>query len=111
MLHNVLKKADGSQTAILPATVLTAFQIHRFTFVCFITPYLAVVERHRSALDLVLNCVVRSPQMLGYSVDRPSVLAANLNFVSFFAQKVLTFAMFCGMIGIVHSNFPFGIVV
>ena len=49
--------------------------------------------------------------MLGNAVDRPPILQTNFNFVSFFAQKVLTFSVFCGIIGIVHSDDPFGIVV
>ena len=49
--------------------------------------------------------------MLGYAVNRPTVFQPNFNFVSFFAPKVLTFSMFCGIIGIVHSDDPFGIVV
>ena len=32
---------------------------------------------------------------------------ATHQFVSFFAQKVLTFSVFCGIIGIVHSDDPF----
>ncbi len=32
-----------------------------------------------------------------------------LYFVPFFVQTVLTFSVFCGLIGIVHSDDPFGI--
>ena len=44
------------------------------------------------------------------AVERPAVFQSNFNFVSFFAQKVLTFSMFRGIIGIVHSDDPFELV-
>ena len=46
-------------------------------------------------------------QMLGYAIYRPSVLQSNFYFVPFFAHQVLTFSVFCGIIGIVHSDDPF----
>ena len=45
--------------------------------------------------------------MLGYAIYRPSVLQSNFYFVPFFAHQVLTFSVFCGIIGIVHSDDPF----
>lgn len=110
MLHDVLKKANGSQTTVLFTAVFAVFQINPLAFVCFVTLNLTVVERHGSTLDLVLDGVVRSSQMLGNAVDRLSILATNFNFVSFFAQKMLIFSVFCGIIGIVHSDDPFELV-
>ena len=111
MLDNVLKKPYRSQAAVLLAAVPTVFQVHLLALVGLVTVLLSVVERHHTALDLVLDRIVRPSQMLGYAVNRPAIFQSNFNFVSFFTQKVLTFSMFCGIIGIVHSDDPFGIVV
>ena len=106
MLDDVLKKPYRSQAAVLLAAVPTVFQVHLLALVCLVTALLSVVERHHATLDLVLDRIVRPPQMLGYAVGRPAIFQSNFNFVSFFAQKVLTFSMFCGIIGIVHSDLP-----
>ena len=107
-LHHVLKETHRRQAAVLLAAVLAVFTVHLLALVGFVTLNLAIVERHGSTLDLVvLDSVVWTAQMLGYAVNRPAVLQTNFNFVSFFAQKVLTFSMFCGIIGIVHSDDPF----
>ena len=111
MLDDVLKKPYRSQATVLLAAVSAFSQIHLLALVGLVTVLFAIVERHGSTLDLVLDRIVRPPQMLGYAVGRPAVFQSNFNFVSFFAQKVLTFSMFCGIIGTVHSDDPFGIVV
>ena len=110
MLDDVLKKPYRSQAAVLLAAVPTVFQVHLLALVCLVTALLSVVERHHATLDLVLDRIVRPSQMLGYAVNRPAIFQSNFNFVSFFAQKVLTFSMFCGIIGIVHSDDPFELV-
>ena len=91
MLHDVLKKANGSQTTVLLTAVFSVFQINPLAFVCFLTLNPTVVERRASSLDFVLDGVVRSSQMLDNAVDRPSILATNFNFVSFFAQNLPIF--------------------
>ena len=86
MLDDVLKKPYRSQAAVLLAAVPTVFQVHLLALVCLVTALLSVVERHHATLDLVLDRIVRPPQMLGYAVGRPTVFQPNFNFVSFFAH-------------------------
>ena len=111
MLNDVLKKPYRSQAAVLLAAVPTVFQVYLLALVGLVAVLFPIVERHHTARDLILDGVVRTSQMLGYAVNRPTIFQSNLDFVPFFAQKVLTFSVFCGIIGIVHSDDPFGIVV
>ena len=111
MLNDVLKKPYRSQAAVLLAAVSAVLQIHLLPLVGLVTVLLPIVERHHTTHDLILDCIVRPSQMLGDSVDRPAVFQSNLDLGPFFAQKMLTFSVFCGIIGIVHSDDPFGIVV
>lgn len=110
MPDNILKKPYRCQTAVLLAAILAVFRTHLSALVGFIALHFSVIERYRSAPDLVLNRVVRTSQMLGDAVDRPAVFQPNFYFVPLFAYKVLTFPVFCGIMGVVHSGDPFELV-
>ena len=85
MLDNILKEAYRCQAAVLLAAILAAFRTHLPALVGFISLHFAVIERYRSAPDLIPDRVVRTSQMSCDAVDRPAVLQPNFNFVPLFA--------------------------
>ena len=81
MRYNVLKKPYRSQTAVLLAAALAVLMIHLFALVVLVAVLPSIVQRHNSSFDFILDGVIRSSQMFGNTVDRPSVLQSNFNFV------------------------------
>ena len=84
LVFNIPQKIHGFKTTIVPATVLTMFQIYFVTYISFITGYCSVIEKYSSSLDFINNGIVRSIQMFCYFVWRPFILQSNLYFVTFF---------------------------
>ena len=68
-------------TSLLLAAVLAVLAINLFALIGFVALDFSVIERDHTALDLVLDGVVRTAQMLGYAVNRPTVFQPNFNFV------------------------------
>ena len=77
--------------------------ISRLPCACLVANDLAVVERCHPAFDLIFDAVIRALELFSDHVDIPAVFQFNLNKISFFKCKVLTFSCFCGIISVAHS--------
>lgn len=78
-----------------------------FPLIRFVSLDLATIQLYRSAGYFVLDGIVGASYMLRNSVYGPAVFQPYFNFMPLFRKKVLTFSVFCGIIGIVHSGDSF----
>ena len=98
------------KASVFPAAFLTMFEINGISDICLVSPDLAIVQQNRAPHDFILYGIIWSSQFFGNSVYCLFVFVeSHLNDMPFFACQVLTFSVFCGIIGFVHSDDSFRI--
>ena len=110
MLADILKKRGCFKASVFPAAFLTMFEINGISDICPVSPDIAILQQSRATHYFILYGIIRSSQFFDNPVYGLFVFVeSHLNDMSFFACQVLTFSVFCGIIGFVHSDDSFRI--